>query len=84
MFTGVCLSTGGGLLPGGGLGPGVVPGPGGGLLQGGGAWWRPPGTATAAGGTHPPGMHFCFIVVSKNVPQTKNQVSPCSSSVDGF
>ena len=28
--------------------------------QGGvGAWWRPPGTATAAGGTHPTGMHSC-------------------------
>ena len=34
---------------------------GGGLLRGvccwGVAWWRPPGTATAAGGTHPTGMH---------------------------
>ena len=27
---------------------------------GGGAWWRPPPTATAAGGTHPTGMHSCF------------------------
>ena len=29
------------------------------LLPGGGAWWRPPtpGTATAAGGAHPTGMH---------------------------
>ena len=24
-----------------------------------GAWWRPPQTATAAGGTHPTGMHSC-------------------------
>ena len=35
--------------------PGGVPGPGG-------AWWRtPPRTATAAGGTHPTGMHSCYI-----------------------
>ena len=27
----------------------------------GGAWWRPPPrTATAAGGTHPTGMHSCL------------------------
>ena len=25
----------------------------------GGAWWRPPRTATAAGGMHPTGMHSC-------------------------
>ena len=31
----------------------------GGLVSGG-AWWRPPGMATAAGGTHPTGMHSCF------------------------
>ena len=24
------------------------------------AWWRPPGTATAAGGMHPTGMHSCY------------------------
>ena len=39
------------------------PGQGGSALGGawsqGGAWWRPPGTATAAGGTHPTGMHSC-------------------------
>ena len=29
------------------------------LLPGGCAWWRTPGTATAAGGTHPTGMHSC-------------------------
>ena len=52
MFTGVCLSTGG--MP----GPvGGVPGPGG-LLPGG-LVETPPGTATAAGGTHPTGMHSC-------------------------
>ena len=48
-----------------------MPGPGGSAPEGGclvpgrvflrgGAWWRPPGTATAAGGTHPTGMHSCF------------------------
>ena len=31
-----------------------------GLVPGGCAWWRPPGTATAADGTHPTGMHSCF------------------------
>ena len=45
-----------------------VPGPGGGCLVrgGGGAWsqrgegvWRPLGTTTAAGGTHPTGMRSC-------------------------
>ena len=63
------LSTGwgGGLLPG-------VPGPGGsapgghawsgggGLLLGGVPGGDPPGTATAAGGTHPTGMHSCYII----------------------
>ena len=46
---GGCLVHGGGgcLLRGGGLHPG------------GGAWWIPPPMATAAGGTHPTGMHFC-------------------------
>ena len=34
---------------------GGVPGPGGGCLV-----KPPPGTATAAGGTHPTGMHSCF------------------------
>ena len=40
---------------------------GGCLLQGvpgpGGAWWRPPGTATAVGGTHPTRMHSCYANV---------------------
>ena len=63
---------GGCLLPGGVSGPGrggcLVPG---GCLFWGvsgprgvsapdRARWRPPGTATAAGGTHPTGMHSCF------------------------
>ena len=50
----VILSTGGFLVPGGCLVlGGVVPGPWG--VPGG----DPPGTATAAGGTHPTGMHSC-------------------------
>ena len=39
-----------------------MPGPG-----EGGAWWRPPGTATAAGGTHPTGMHSCLISYLKSI-----------------
>ena len=36
----------------------------GGLLREGVTWWRlPPGTATAAGGTHPTGMHSCSFSV---------------------
>ena len=48
IFTGVCDSVHrGGLVWGG-------------LLRGG-SWWRPPpGTATAAGGTHPIGMRSCL------------------------
>ena len=44
--------------------PGGVPGLGdGGTWSRGAAWWRPPpGTATAAGGTHPTGMHSCLIL----------------------
>ena len=71
---GRCLVPGG-LVPGGGclvwgsLVGGVCAwsrgsGPGGyawwGVPGRGGAWWRPPRTATAAGGTHPTGMHSCF------------------------
>ena len=53
LFTGRGgASQGGGcLLPGKESGPGGVPGPGRGC-----AWWRPP---SAAGGTHPTGMHSC-------------------------
>ena len=29
----------------------------------------PPGTATAAGGTHPAGMHSCFKMLSQFTPQ---------------
>ena len=56
-------------------GPGVgVPGPRRGSAPRGGvpgprgAWWRPtPRTATAAGGTHPAGMHSCFSVLQPHV-----------------
>ena len=57
MFTGVCLSTGVGACSWGGYmvqgvhAPGGVHDPGGGLPGG------DPSTATAAGGTHPTGMH---------------------------
>ena len=47
---GVC--SWGGLVPGGG---GLLPGGSGPGVPGG----DPPGTATAAGGTHPTGMHSC-------------------------
>ena len=53
-------------MPGpGGPGPGGSA-PGGESAPGGGgcAWWRPPGTATAVGGTHPTGMHSCNIMMS--------------------
>ena len=43
-----------GVLALGGLVRGVVPGPG--EV----AWWRPPGMATAAVGTHPTEMHSCL------------------------
>ena len=38
----------------------------------GGAWWRPPGTATAAGGTHPTGMHSCSENIHKYDPDRFN------------
>ena len=47
---------------------GGVPGPGGSASRGGsgpgggGAWWRPPRTVTAVGGTHPTGMHSCLAI----------------------
>ena len=54
----VCLVRGGvpvpgGLVTGGCLGPGGGSGPGGCLVE-------TPGIATAAGGTHPTGMHSCY------------------------
>ena len=56
---GSASSQGGCFLPEG------LPPPGGGASSGGcflrgGAWWRLPGTATAAGGMHPTGMHSCL------------------------
>ena len=75
IFTGVCDSvhrggawSGGCLLPGECLvWRGAWSWVGGacsrGVLLLGGAWWRPPGTATAAGGMHPIGMHSCFCFV---------------------
>ena len=72
MFTGVCLSTEGGVWSPRCLVPGGIPGPGGDAWSGG-AWsgsgpggvpgGDPPRTATAAGGTHPTGMHFCIMIV---------------------
>ena len=77
----VILSTGGVPLQGGGVWSGGAWSWGraglGGLVLGvpglGGAWWRPPlQTATAACGTHPTGMHSCFISnmngVQRNAP----------------
>ena len=43
----------------GGAWSGGVPGPGG-VCSWGCVWWGPPGTGTAAGGTHPTGMHSCI------------------------
>ena len=69
MFTGVCLSTAG-VCPGGGWSQGDGWSRGW-LVPRGGAWsgresglgvpgGDPPRTATAAGGTHPTGMHSCY------------------------
>ena len=60
IFTPVCHSVHrGDLVREGGCLVQGVPAPG---VSGprGGAWWRPPRTATAAGGTHPTGMHSCI------------------------
>ena len=64
VHRGVCLVQGGSAPrgvpgPGGGLLPGGLPGPGGVSAPGGMPGGDPP-TATAAGGTHPTGMHSCF------------------------
>ena len=60
------LVLGGGCLLSGGSGPGGVPGPEGCLLPGRGVvhGGDPPETATAAGSTHPTGMHSCFALSS--------------------
>ena len=64
-LAGGCVCSRGCLIP-GGSDPGGMPAPRGvsapgGSARGGGVW-RPPSsvTATAAGGTHPTGMHSCF------------------------
>ena len=56
MFTGVCLSTGRV------HGAGGLHGPGGGACSGGVPGGDPHPTATAAGGTHPTGMHSCWLI----------------------
>ena len=66
MFLQASVILGGCLVPGrvSGLG-GVCSGGGllrGGLLRGGVPGGDPSGTATAAGGTHPTGMHSCFKI----------------------
>ena len=53
----------GGICSWGGPGPGVSAS--GGVSAPGGAWWRPPRTATAAGSTHPTGMHSCYKSFNK-------------------
>ena len=74
IFTSVCqefCSQGGCLVPGGSAPGGMsaagrVPASGGvgGLLWGGGCLVEtPPGTATAAGGTHTTGMHSCQCIL---------------------
>ena len=61
---GVCVWSRGCLLLGGCLLWGcLVPG---GACSRGGAWWRPPPTATAAGGTHPTGMYSCIKIFLQN------------------
>ena len=62
----VILLTGGVLLLGVLLGRGLL---GEVSAPGGGAWWiPPPGTATAAGGTHPTGMHSCILLIILGPP----------------
>ena len=79
VFTGLCLSTGGGgawscgvegvPAPGRGACSGGVPAPGGGWVPAlGSLVWgclvETPPTATAMGSTHPTGMHSCFCIGS--------------------
>ena len=70
-----CLVPGGGLVLGGCLLPGS-PAPGS-LVQGG-AWWRPPRTATAAGGTHPTGMHSCLKFLFIPYPESNAIFLKCA------
>ena len=64
-FSGGCLLPGGCLL--GGSCPRGVPAPGGPAPGGGARWRHAPRTATAAGGTHPIGMHSCFVNIFTSV-----------------
>ena len=66
---GVCLFPGGVCLVQG------VP-----ALAGGGAWWRPPGMATAVGGMHPTGMHSCS---TKILPKKRSSFSEFGASPSG-
>ena len=59
---GVCSPGGGGLLPWGGLVPGGSALRRGLLSEGGVPGGDSPGTATAAGGTHPTGMRSCYLL----------------------
>ena len=63
IFIGVCqefCSQGGAPHPGGCFLPEGLPPRGGGASSGGVPGGDPAGTATAAGGTHPTGMHSCL------------------------
>ena len=44
-----------------------------GVCPWGGAWWRPPRMATAAGSTHPTGMHSCFVIQNQITFVMQNQ-----------
>ena len=67
---GLQAHTGGAWLGGFHCPSGGMPAPGGICSQRG--WWRPsPVTVTAAGGTHPTGMHSCSIMQSKEREYTK-------------
>ena len=61
IFTGVCHSVNRGCACSWGVSAPGGSGPGGVSAPGGCAWWRPPGTAIAAGGMHPTGMHSCIL-----------------------
>ena len=65
IFTDICDSVNKGVPPPEGC---LLPGGAcsGGCLLPGGCLGGPPGTATAAGGTHPTGMHSCFKFFSVN------------------
>ena len=75
-----------GVWSGGGSGPGGwVPGPGGeGEGSGpGDARWRPPGMATAAGSTHPTGMHsYCLFTFWFSAEKSQNLKGPIGRNID--